>query len=115
MVALERKILKLLRNPKLDITLENLPNWKLADSTWHWEGEALYLKIRADVDRDGLIPCVIHELVHVAMEGFFEQWRLDHNMEEAMVVGVSEMIWNSMKDKPRIINRWRKAINAKLK
>lgn len=113
--SLKRRVQKLLRTPKLSITLENLPNWKTADSEWSRDGEVLHLKIRADVDRFALIPCVIHELIHVALEDEIKLWDVDHNIEEAVVSGIEDFIWNEIKDKQRQINWWRKAINAKLK
>lgn len=113
--ALERRIHKLLRNPKLSITVENLPNWKLADSTWIREDDKLNVQIRADVDRFGLIPAVIHELIHIVLDDLFSELKVNSDMEEAMVGGLEDMIWNSVQHKPRIINRWRRAINARLK
>lgn len=114
-LSLKRRIQKLLRTPKVAITLENLPNWKTADSEWRQEGDTLHIKIRADVDRDGLIPCVIHELIHIVLEKEFALWGVDNNIEEAMASGLEDMIWNEIKDNHRRVNWWRKAINAKLK
>lgn len=69
------------------------------------------LRIQVDVDKDGAIRCVIHELLHVLLHD--EMNWADGALEEVVVLALEEDLYEYVKKSPRRITGWRKAIDAR--
>jgi len=69
------------------------------------------LRIQVDVDKDGAIRCVIHELLHVLLHEHFA-WA-DPAVEEVLILALESDLYEYVKKSPRRITGWRKAIDAR--
>lgn len=72
------------------------------------------ITITLDPRRDGRVPLVIHELVHVygRERGLFKN--LSQGLEEALVVAWEWEVWSYAKRSTASIERWDRAITRKI-
>lgn len=108
---LKKKLWELVTSPRVSIVYRKMDDCS-AES--HWWDKQRDIFVAVDPDREGLVRCVIHELLHVALESDLMS-RFVYDLEEPMIDSLETLIYQ--KDialKPRVMNRWRRAIREKL-
>jgi hypothetical protein len=71
------------------------------------------IRVRVDIDKEGRIKCVIHELLHVV----FREWlwgKVDAFLEEEVILAWEKALNDYVRQSPRRLASWRKAIDKKL-
>lgn len=69
------------------------------------------VEIQVDIDKDGAIRCVIHELLHVVLAD--ELGWASGEVEEVIVLALETELYEYVKKSPRRLAGWRKAIDAR--
>lgn len=80
----------------------------IAQIEWTPSKKPAGLRIKVDIDKDGAIRCVIHELLHVMLQ---EQlaWA-DHRIEEVIILALETDLYEYVTQSPRRLQGWRNAI-----
>ena len=76
--------------------------------TWQ-TGEPIFIKV--DPHQDGIITCVIHELLHIALFQTLVAFN-DGDLEEPIIEAIEHYLYQSLT--PRQHRWWRQAIHQKL-
>lgn len=106
--GLVAKLRNLLSRARIEYCV--LPNGTHALSEWEDGGGTIHIKI--DPAKDGDIPCVIHELIHVALEAPLRQ-TFDSELEEVAVAALEAKIVQTLS--ARSTKWWRAEIQRRVR
>lgn len=84
-----------------------------ADVQWDSLSPLSNVRIRVDIDKDGRIKCVLHELIHIVFYALFTPL-IDAALEEEVVLAWETLLYNHVRANPRRLLGWRLAIEKKL-
>jgi hypothetical protein len=108
---------KLLARPDTTIRLRRLK--VCAHSTWETNPETkqpFNIRLVVDPRRDGIVACVIHELLHVYMDQHLNiRQLLTPEMEEYAVLAWEKQLYNHLHPRHDMIESWSRSIDRKLK
>ena len=111
--AVERALLKALRSPRVRLRVA-----PLSDSDARADMVASRRKaspgpclVTVDVHRTGLIPGVIHELLHYRWFWTLADWG---DYEETVADAIEQAVWDRLRHDSVKRERWRRAIQGKL-
>lgn len=105
--SLLRKLRSILRSERLVIKLSPLNN---AAAEIKWDSDAPIV-VKVDPDQDGIITCVIHELLHFALSDCLGPFD-GTDLEEPIILALERHLYSSLT--PRQLSGWRRAIRRKL-
>lgn len=103
-----RKLRKLLQHPDLTIKLRALHPHNSAAVTW---GSSEPTIIKVDPTQDGIITCVLHELLHIALLESLDRFT-DTDLEETIIEALERRLYYSLTVRQH--KWWRQAIHKKL-
>ena len=112
---LKRAAMKKLRNKEVIIKLAryNQPH-KMEYVVWEpKDGPHCIVTIRVDIHQRGLIPTVIHALIHVAVNKQVEKVMGD-SAEENWVLSMEKEIWDNLTMSYRQMRYWRRLIDQSI-
>jgi hypothetical protein len=73
------------------------------------------IKISVDPRRNGIVSCVIHELLHIYMrQGLSIDKLLAYDMEEQAILTWEAHLYNYIHPRPELLESWERAIKRKL-
>ena len=78
---------------------------------WTPGEKPLHLKIHVDIDKDGAIRCVMHELLHVLFYDIFK-WAAQP-IEETLILALEAELYDYVKKNNRRVREWRNAIDKR--
>lgn len=88
-----KHIRKLLKDDRLSITLAHIPARKEADAHTKWS-TGKPIRITVDPARVGVVRAVVHELLHVLLEG--PMYAYDEDTEETLIVALEEDLYSAI-------------------
>lgn len=108
--VLLRKLKALLLQKDTQVHFVSLSD-TIAQIEWTPGKKPAALRIKVDVDKDGAIRCVIHELLHVLLQS--ELAWLDRSMEEIVVLALETDLYEYVTKSSRRLAGWRNAITKR--
>lgn len=105
--VLEARLRKRLQMPSTKLRVGQVEGGDLAQVTFEGKDH----KITVDTAQDGLIPAVIHELLHVELDGLLDS-AVEYDIEEYMIAGLERSIMERMTKRQK--GWWRREIGKKL-
>jgi hypothetical protein len=103
-----KKCQSILRSPNLRITQAHFQPNICATVTWG-SGEPTIIKV--DPAQDGIITCVIHELLHIALANDLKAFD-DTDLEEPIIEMLESILYQSLTSRQH--KWWRRIITTKL-
>jgi len=103
----------LLDRPTTTLKLRAKRNGTAATCDYDDRFPPAYVHIEVDANNNDNTRFVIHELIHVVISELV-LGKFDRTLEEVVVLGFEEYIWNFVRAKPSRLTRWEKLIAKKL-